>query len=274
MDRKRAFTLIELLVVIAIIALLLSVLLPALKMAKQQAQTVICRSNLRQWHMIFKMYTQDHNDFFNEGWYGPSDPDKSIWWLRCAREYYGNVDKIRCCPTATRPRYNEDGSPGPGAGKQPFAAWGMDDGTFFDKGDYGSYGINGWVLNARKETTDYYGTDPGLYWRKITVQGASVIPVMTDAQWIDTWPWDSSPPPPQENTDWRVVNTNFSRIVQNRHNEKQNVLFMDGAVETVGLKQLWTFKWHRDYNRAGPYTLAGGATLVSWPLWMRQFKDY
>ncbi len=48
MKPNKAFTLIELLVVIAIIALLLSILLPALKEVKKQAQAVICRSNMRQ----------------------------------------------------------------------------------------------------------------------------------------------------------------------------------------------------------------------------------
>ena len=46
MKTKKGFTLIELLVVIAIIALLLSIILPSLKMAKQSGMTVICKSNL------------------------------------------------------------------------------------------------------------------------------------------------------------------------------------------------------------------------------------
>ena len=268
----RGFTLIELLVVIAIIALLLSVIMPALRQAKQLAQTVICKSNLHQWNMVFKMYTEDHNDTFHSGWGGSAL--LSQWWMDSARQYYGDVDKIRCCPTATRPRWNLDGSQGPGYDKRPFMAWGIDDGSFLRRGDYGSYGINGWILNPSAATTTALGMNAALYWRKSTVEGASQIPLMTDMQWIDSWPYDSILPPPQENTDWRVVNTPFVRIVQNRHNEKQNVLFLDGTVETVGLKQLWTLKWHRDYNRAGPFTKAGGATPTSWPLWMRYFKDY
>ena len=38
---------------------------------------------------------------------------------------------------------------------------------------------------------------------------------------------------------------------------------MDGTVRTVGLKELWTLKWHTDYNQADTYTLAGGATSAT-----------
>ena len=47
--RKRAFTLIELLVVIAIIALLLAILMPGLRRAKELAREVVCKSHLQQW---------------------------------------------------------------------------------------------------------------------------------------------------------------------------------------------------------------------------------
>jgi prepilin-type N-terminal cleavage/methylation domain-containing protein/prepilin-type processing-associated H-X9-DG protein len=266
--RQKGFTLIELLVVIAIIALLLAILGPSLGKAKQQAQTVVCKSNLHQWNIVFKMYTGDHNDKFHTGWGGSAA--KSQWWMDSAREYYGDVDKIRCCPTATHPQWNRDGSEGSGYDKRPFMAWGIDDGSFLSKGDYGSYGINGWILDRTAEAA---GSGAKLYWRKSTVPGASQIPLMTDAQWIDAWPQPGDDPPIRENLPWGDP-SHFSRICQNRHDKRQNVLFLDGSTETVGLKELWTLKWHREYNRAGVHTLAGGATSASWPLWMRHFKDY
>lgn len=61
MNSKKGFTLIELLVVIAIIALLLSILLPTLKIAKERAKSILCKVNLKGQHVAMKLYLEDND---------------------------------------------------------------------------------------------------------------------------------------------------------------------------------------------------------------------
>ena len=79
MKKRRAFTLIELLVVIAIIALLLSVLLPALRIAKEQGKRLVCKSMFKSIGLANQIYANECNEWFvpidddtvyPAGWYG------------------------------------------------------------------------------------------------------------------------------------------------------------------------------------------------------------
>ena len=141
--KYRAFTLIELLIVIAIIAVLLTMLIPALQAAKDQARTAICGTHLKQWGAIFKYYTDANQGRFMDPLGVPEDPalvnsSGQILWVEPMRRYYkGTGDKMRMCPTAKRTV--EEGA------EYSFAAWSVNYAKFGEDEFRSSYGINNWI---------------------------------------------------------------------------------------------------------------------------------
>lgn len=97
--RLKMFTLIELLVVIAILSILMSMLLPALKGAREQGKRIACVGNLRQIGLGIIEYRGDYNDY-----YMPSAFDTDYWHAFLNDNYLKNPTIYRC-PSAEKFTY-------------------------------------------------------------------------------------------------------------------------------------------------------------------------
>ena len=261
MKKNHAFTLIELLVVISIIALLLSVILPSLGKAKAAAKAVICRSNLKQWGLVWYIYLEDHNNKFPWGNYGNKDigqtPEMGSWPTALGA-YYDQIEEFRFCPAATKTD-----------APRSFRAYDVtaaDDSVSWHAS--GSYGINEWVHHPTRNV------DKGApFWGTNSVPQAGRVPLMAESNW---WkiklPRPDNPPPPfadygsDEYGD--IPYRGLARACVDRHNSKCNILFMDSSVRPVDLKKLWVLPWHKGwvpnpeiYNRD------------FWPEWMQSMKE-
>ena len=262
--RERAFTLIELLVVVSIIAMLMALLLPAIQKARKQAQAVGCQANLRQLGLTFSMYVGE-----NDGRV-PEERGGHIVWRLFTRNGNPAYAKLALCPSASKPV--------PGGGHEPVGdtfhayRWLMGQPDL-----YGSYGFNGWVCEGMVEVDGIMVPaivdGKPIYWGTCDVKQASRIPLLFDCSAPTVSPKHFLSPPKYEGEDWRTCPM-MSNLCINRHSGGTNMLFMDWSMRKVGLKELWTFKWHREYDTAGPWTKAGGAKPEDWPAWMRTFKDY
>ena len=98
MKTHRGFTLIELLVVIAIIALLASLLLPALGQAKQRAWATACLSHVKQIGLASVLYGDDHNESL------PQSSHQHESWVGTLQPYAGGTNLWRCPRDANRTR--------------------------------------------------------------------------------------------------------------------------------------------------------------------------
>lgn len=149
-DRKalHGFTLVELLVVIAIIALLLSILMPALGKVRAQAKVVVCGSQQRQLGLAMMSYMGDNKDHYPSYWVSPAKGVQGVYdkdtWVRLFQNYVekGKADpgmpihKTFYCPA------------GPVPGKTKWSSYLTGNATTWQKNNsfYVTYGYNFYAM--------------------------------------------------------------------------------------------------------------------------------
>jgi prepilin-type N-terminal cleavage/methylation domain-containing protein/prepilin-type processing-associated H-X9-DG protein len=290
-ERERAFTLIELLAVISIIVMLVALLVPALSRARKQARAVVCQSNLKQWGLHFAAFASENDGHFltwankdDDGEPFVAEERQNGYWL-----YWGPgaiadplapsvTQKMRVCPMASRPaidvltveEYEALGfniPPDPWRGGT-FLAWGQRPEEPW--GHYSSFGLNMWIFVGRYGVS---GRTAGTPWQTADARGAARAPVLLDSVYPFTSTQDDGGPPSREAVPVGIPSSGNCSCI-NRHEGGVNALFMDWSVRKVGLKELWTLKWHRQFDTAGPWTKAGGVLPEDWPEWMRKYRAY
>jgi hypothetical protein len=152
-------------------------------------------------------------------------------------------------------------------------AWGYMSDDHWVKPMKGSYGINGYCVDIQPDREPR--GQASWYWRGPNVAGAAYVPLFLGSQRYNGVVDSADPPPAYDGQGWSEGGDGrMLRYCLNRHDGFVNGLFMDFSTRKIGLKELWTLKWHRQFDTAGPWTRTGGVLSGDWPEWMISFKDY
>lgn len=267
-----AFTLMELLVVIAIIALLMSIMMPALSRAKDIARQVMCASNLKQSGYVIAMYATENKDRIPEGRAGTAywmdiykaqgmnetqawqEAVKVCVWQWVCEPYYEQLDFL-LCPATKKPDLSASTR---GARDLPW----VETQTLLPSGQpfASSYGSNGWVelqgVDRKTGAVENNWFYPRCYKGRFSVKFADQVPLIMDAALYEIAPFAGAEPhirpimTPQdaETPDYNTDCLNPAML--DRHLGRTQMVFMDGAVNKIGLLRLWQLRWHNEWNKA------------------------
>ena len=265
--------------VIVVIAMLISILLPSLQRVRKQANDIGCQANLREWGVVINVAAAENDGEpapCFENFYGPNPAGGANIW-----EYAHGRGTLSLCPAASRLAkgkvfLDEDGSTHWTHGSAFSAGWAASgDGSIVAAF---SYAFNGSLVPQR---TPEHPKTFVRWWSSVSRKGCphASIPVIFDGlRGGETGAWSSEsklgPPPFEDYIGPSSPGSSWPYLCFNRHNGGVNYLFLDWSVRKVGVKELWTLKWDKDFDTAGPWTKAGGVKPEDWPQWMRRFKDY
>ena len=251
---SKGFTLIELLVVIAIIAVLLSVLIPALRVAKEQARKVVCMAQLGQIGLALESYETNYNYKRFVMRKDGTDTD-GYWWGKLAPYFQDSFEadlrenkviKVLMCPSAPETKYDTTIQAPAGTTTGYWGTstrpWGW---TRTNGSTIGSYTINGWI--AYDQLYDQaVGREEFMYRSWLNVP--SGVPIFGCGRWTAAWPMGDDAPPTNLDAEENATNNSMGRFCIARHRRAINLIFKDLHVSpTQELEQLWQFRWHKNY---------------------------